>query len=46
MSNWYDITPEQQKKIDKKNDWLNKLEKNIQLKTNELKKIKSNERNN
>ena len=37
MNNWYDITPEQQKKIDKKKAWLDKLEKKIQLKINQLK---------
>ena len=37
--NWYDITPEQQKKIDKKNAWLNKLKGEVQDKIDELKKI-------
>tara|TARA_B100000768_G_C11273471_1_gene374626 strand:- start:542 stop:661 length:120 start_codon:yes stop_codon:yes gene_type:complete len=37
MSNWYDITPEDQKKIDKKKIWLDQLKEKNRLKINELK---------
>ena len=40
MSNWYDITPEQQKQIDKKKIWLDQLKEKNRLKINELKKSK------
>ena len=43
MSNWYDITPEQQKQINKKKIWLDQLKEKNRLKINKLKKSKTNE---